>query len=142
MIRRFQSAAEREADGRKKGYSGMLEADLMRSEAKVEALAHQDPNSTLMYQRDASGGITSVEQDEEDRPKNQQEGFDKWKYVMEHRFLRGEDADFDYETVDASEEYNDWDEETRIKQDVYFDDEEATFIGEGESTGETGIQDF
>ena len=61
---------------------------------------------------------------------------------MEQRFLRGEDADFDYDMVDGNEDYNDWDEETRRKQDVYFDQEEATFIGEGDSTGETGIQDF
>ena len=65
MIRRFQSATEREADGRQKGYSGVLEADLMRAEAKVDALAHQDPNSTLVYRRDATGAITAVEQDEE-----------------------------------------------------------------------------
>lgn len=142
MIRRFQSATEREADGRQKGYSGVLEADLMRAEAKVDALAHQDPNSTLVYRRDATGAITAVEQDEEDRPKNKQEGLDKWKAVMEQRFLRGEDADFDYDMVDGNEDYNDWDEETRRKQDVYFDQEEATFIGEGDSTGETGVQDF
>ncbi|TIA06516.1 hypothetical protein D6C83_08701, partial [Aureobasidium pullulans] len=64
MIRRFQSAAEREADGREKGYSGMLEADLMRSEAKIDALNHPDPNSPLIYRRDASGAITAEEQDE------------------------------------------------------------------------------
>jgi hypothetical protein len=61
---------------------------------------------------------------------------------MEQRFLRGEDHDFDYDTVDGNEEYNDWEDETRRRHDVYFDEEEATFVGDGESTGETGIQDF
>ncbi|KAI9757454.1 MAG: hypothetical protein M4579_003470 [Chaenotheca gracillima] len=36
-IRRFQSAAEREAEGKRKGYSGVLEADLFRGEAKLAA---------------------------------------------------------------------------------------------------------
>lgn len=142
MIRRFQSAAEREVDGRKKGYSGMLEADMMRSEAKVAALAHPDPNSPLVYQRDASGTITAVEQDEEDRPKSRQEGMDKWKWVMGQRFLRGEDHDFEYNEVDGNDQYNDWAEDTRKRQDEYFDGEEAEFIGEGRNMGETGVQDF
>jgi len=142
MVRRFQTTAEREADGRKKGYSGMLEADMTRAEAKVEALAHPDPNSPLVYQRNAAGTITAVEQDEEDRPKNREEGLDKWRYVMEQRFLRGADEEFDYRTVDDNEEYNDWEDETRRRHDVYFDEEEATFVGEGQRTGETGVQDF
>lgn len=142
MIRRFQSAAEREADGRKKGYSGILEADMARSEAKVAALAKPDPNSPLVYRRDASGTITAVEQDEEDRPQNKQEGLDKWKVVMEQRFLRGEDQEFEYDEVDGNDEYNDWEEETRKWQDEHFDGEEAEFIGEGGNSGETGIQDF
>lgn len=141
MIRRFQTAAERESDGRKKGYSGVMEADLMRSEAKMEALAHPDPNSPLVYKRDASGGITAIEQDEEDRPKNKEEGVKKWKEMMEQRFLRGQDADFDYSAVDTNEEYNDWEEDTRRHQDAYFDGEEAEYVSE-ERTGETGVQDF
>ena len=128
MIRRFQSAAEREADGREKGYSGMLEADLMRSEAKIEALNHPDPNSPLIYRRDASGAITAVEQDEEDRPKTKEEGLSKWREYVEMRFLRGEDQDFDYKVVDEDENY--------------FEQEEAEFVGEGEKKGETGVQDY
>lgn len=142
MIRRFQSAAEREADGRQKGYSGMLEADLMRSEAKMEALNHPDPNSPLVYRRDASGAIVAVEQDEEDRPKTKEEGQKQWRDVMENRFLRGEDQDFDYKTVDEDERYDDWEWERREREESYFDQEEAEFVGEGDKTGETGIQDF
>ncbi|GAB7357332.1 hypothetical protein MBLNU459_g8287t1 [Dothideomycetes sp. NU459] len=142
MIRRFQTAAEREADGRKKGFSGVLEADLLRGEAKVEGLAHPDPNSPLVYRRDASGSITAVEQDEEDRPKTQQEGLQKWREVIEHRFLRGEDDEFDYTTVDGKEEYDDWEEETRRMEDVYFAEQDEEFLGDGEKTGETGVQDY
>lgn len=142
MIRRFQTPAEREADGRKKGFSGVLEADLMRSEAKVEGLAHPDPNSPLVYHRDATGSITAVEQNEEDRPKTQQQGLDQWKEVMEHRFLRGEDDEFDYSMVDMNEEYDDRDEETRRMEELYFGEQDEEFVGEGEKTGETGIQDY
>ncbi|THZ82087.1 hypothetical protein D6C84_06040 [Aureobasidium pullulans] len=142
MIRRFQSAAEREADGREKGYSGMLEADLMRSEAKIDALNHPDPNSPLIYRRDASGAITAVEQDEEDRPKTKEEGLSKWREYVEMRFLRGEDQDFDYKVVDEDERYDDLDWDRREREENYFEQEEAEFVGEGEKKGETGVQDY
>ncbi|KAI0885989.1 coiled-coil domain-containing protein-domain-containing protein [Annulohypoxylon maeteangense] len=38
LIRRFQSPAEREAEGRTKGYSRVLEVDLIRGEAKIAQL--------------------------------------------------------------------------------------------------------
>ncbi|KAG9532874.1 hypothetical protein KCU93_g519, partial [Aureobasidium melanogenum] len=142
MVRRFQSAAERESDGRDKGYSGILEADLMRSEAKIEALNHPDPNSPLIYRRDASGAITVVEQDEEDRPKTKEEGLAKWREYVEMRFLRGEDQDFDYKLVDEDESYDDLEWERREREESYFGQEEAEFVGEGEKQGETGIQDY
>lgn len=114
----------------------------MRSEAKVDALAHPDPNSPLVYHRDAEGAIIAVEQDEEDRPKNKHDGQEKWREAMEQRFLRGEDKDFDYRTVDENEELNDWAEETRRREEKYYDEQEEEYVGEGEKTGETGVQDF
>lgn len=115
----------------------------MRSEAKVAALQNPDPNSPLVYRRDATGAIVAVEQDEEDRPKNKQEGWEKWKYAMEQRYLRGQDGDFEYDQVDNNDEYDDWDEETRRRQDDYFDEEPEEYVGESDQhTGETGIQDF
>jgi len=142
MVRQFQTAAEREAEGKQKGYSGKLEADLMRSEAKVAALAHPNPNSPLTYKRDVTGSITAVDQDEEDRPKTKEEGLGKWRECMEQRFLRGEDHEFDYDTVDQSNQYDDLAEESRRKEDLYFDDEQAEYLGEGDRQGETGVQDF
>ena len=142
MIRQFQSTAEREAEGRSKGYSGTLEADLMRSEAKIDALSHPDPNSPLVYRRDDQGSIMAVDQNEEDRPKNKEEGRDKWRECMEHRFLRGEDKDVDYKAIDESDDYNDWSEETRRMEDDYFAGEQEEYIGDGEKSGDTGVQDF
>ncbi|KAA8647145.1 hypothetical protein EYZ11_009889 [Aspergillus tanneri] len=144
LIRRFQTPAEREVEGRAKGFSGILQADLCRSEAKLEALSHQDPNAMFSYTRGPHGEILAEEQDE--IPPNKEEGEKLWRWVMTLRFLRGDDSDFDYQTVDDNDEYDDWNEE----QERYFDDEEPKWLVD-EATGrdvkshlqgETGIQDF
>jgi hypothetical protein len=148
-VRRFQTAAEREADGRKKGYSGVLEADLYRSEAKLDALRHPDPNTLITYKRGPNGEILAEEQD--DVPTNKEEGLARWRWEMETRFLRGGDDDFDYTIVDNNPEYDDRAAEEREAEDKYFDDQEPEFVqgeeraagSEGrELKGETGIQDF
>lgn len=154
-VRRFQTAAEREADGRSKGYSGVLEADLYRSEAKLAALAasqgvrgeqvsSQEPVPFLSYNRGQDGEVLPEEEDEV--PRSKDEGFERWKFEMTLRFLRGDDQDFDYEEVDESEK---WDIiETQEEEERWFEDEEPEWIEEEEERGleriggETGIQDF
>jgi hypothetical protein len=142
LIRRFQTPAEREAEGREKGYSGVLEADLRRSEAKLEALANPDPNATFTYIRGPDGEI--VPEEKEDVPADKDEGFARWRYEMELRFMRGDDHDFEYEEVDYSEQYDDLAEEDRERQDVYFAQEEPTFLLEDgrQPEGETGVLDY
>lgn len=142
MIRRFQTAEEREKEGRERGYSGVLEANLVRSEAKLEALENPDPNSPLIYTRAPDGSITGVEQDEDERAKDREDGWEKWREVMGLRFLRGDDADFDYEAVDGSEELDDREEEDRNSLEEYLDGVGEEFLGEGKPTGQTGIQDY
>lgn len=164
-IRRFQSAAEREADGKAKGYSGVLEADLYRSEAKIAALHRDEPEHIssssssqppsyhskpdipfVSYVRGENGDIVPEEEDEV--PKSKEEGLERWKFEMTLRFLRGGDGDFEYRDVDESEE---WDVvEGREEEEKWFEDEEPEWIDEGEDdgkgktgpSGETGIQDF
>ncbi|CRG87646.1 hypothetical protein PISL3812_04666 [Talaromyces islandicus] len=145
LIRRFQTPAERESEGRAKGFSGILQADLLRSEAKMDALAHPDPNAMLSYRQGPNGEI--VAEDKEDIPANKEEGEKRWRWEMEMRFLKGADYDFDYEKVDQNEEYDDWNE----AQERYFDEEEPEWIicedrdnkdSAEHLTGETGIQDF
>ena len=161
LIRRFQTPAEREAEGRSKGYSGILEADLWRSEAKLDALRHPDPNSVFTYKRGPNGEILEEEKDEV--PATKEEGLARWKWEMECRFLRGGDVDFDYKgEVDHNEAYDDIVSEERDAQDRYFDGETPEFVsrtrtGSGNDDdvgdeeggkkqlkleGETGIQDF
>ncbi|KAF4548872.1 Hypothetical protein D9617_25g062020 [Elsinoe fawcettii] len=108
----------------------------------MHALSHPDPNSPLVYHRDQAGIIVAVDQNEEDRPKTKADGQQKWREVMEQRFLRGEDSDFDYGKVDSNEEYDDRDEETRRREDEYFAKQDEEFAGEGSPAGETGIQDY
>ena len=105
LIRRFQTTGEREAEGRKKGYSGILEADIWRSEAKIEALANPKITASLRYSRDASGEIITEEKDEV--PLSKEEGMQRWHQEMELMFLQGHDSDFDYAVVDENEEYDD-----------------------------------
>lgn len=149
LIRRFQTPAEREAEGREKGYSGILEADLYRSEAKLDALRHPDPHSMFTYRRGPHGEILAEEKDE--IPTSKEEGLTRWRFEMEQRFIRGGDDDFDYTTVDDNEEYDDRAIEEQDAEDKYFDGQEPEFVmgEEGlprskskELEGETGIQDF
>lgn len=145
LVRRFQTPAEREAEGRAKGYSGVLEADLLRSEAKLQAL-HSPESSSIAVRRGPNGEILAVDEDSDDEVKTKEEGLARWRDDMGQRFLRGEDRDFRYEEVDESEEWDDVQEEEREAQDKYFDDEDPSWIHSGQGTpkitGETGVQDF
>ncbi|KAJ5360434.1 Protein of unknown function DUF2052 coiled-coil [Penicillium concentricum] len=144
LIRRFQTTQEREAEGRAKGFSGVLETDLLRSEAKMEAISHPDPNAMMSYTRGPDGEILAEDRDE--IPPNKEEGERLWRWEMALRFMQGNDTDFDYTTVDQNEDYDDHSD----KQDQYFEDEEPEWVVDGTRgddarpnlQGETGIQDF
>ncbi|KAL4808765.1 coiled-coil domain-containing protein-domain-containing protein [Aspergillus unguis] len=143
LIRRFQTPQEREAEGRAKGFSGVLQTDLLRSEAKMDALSHPDPHAIFTYARGPNGEILAEENDE--IPPTKEEGEKAWKWEMTMRFLRGEDADFEYDKVDRNEEYDD----QSAEQEKWFDEEEPEWVDDGNGgdvrdrlTGETGVQDF
>jgi hypothetical protein len=143
LIRRFQTPQEREKEGRERGYTGSLEADLVRSEAKLEALRNPDPNSPVVYQRAADGSIVGVETDEEEKHMRKEEGEERWKDIMGQRFLRGGDVEFDYRLVDEDEGMDDRAEQEREKLEEYLEGQEEEFVGDGEGPrGETGVQDF
>ena len=144
LIRRFQTHSEREAEGRRKGFSGQMATDLWRAEAKKDALAQPDPNSLFTYNRGPQGEI--VEEDKDDVPMTKDEGRKWWVDEMTQRFLRGGDADFDYAIVDNNHTYDDPEQE-RDLQEAYFESMESDFDSDGEGkekvlTGETGIQDY
>lgn len=115
----------------------------MRSEAKVEALqAPSEVGNPLVYERGAGGEIVGLEEDVSERVQGKEEGLRRWRDVMGRRFLRGEDADSEYEVVDGGEEWDDLEEEGRGAQESWFEGEEQEYLGDGMPTGETGVQDF
>ncbi|KAI7296488.1 hypothetical protein KC315_g18733, partial [Hortaea werneckii] len=152
LIRQFQTSAEREQEGRERGYTGKMEADLLRSEAKLEALRHQHSqqrgpgnpgteqnhggssrnirNRTgispeMVYHRAPDGSIIAVEADAEERAQSREEGVQRWREMMSQRFLRGEDEEFDYVgLVDGEEGYDDLDEERRQGLEDWLEREE------------------
>jgi hypothetical protein len=112
-------------------------------------LKHSDPNSVFSYKRGPDGEILAEEKDE--IPASKDEGYARWRWEMEARFVRGGDDDFDYEAVDNNEDYDDHLQESREAEDKYFDEEEPQFVSGAEAVqrskskelqGETGIQDF
>jgi hypothetical protein len=144
LIRRFQTAAEREAEGRRKGASGQIAADLWRAEAKKDALSQPDPHSLFTYNRGPDGQI--LEEDKDDIPMTRDEGRAWWVDEMTQRFLRGGDEDFEYKDVDGNTKY-DHPEQERDLQEAWFESMESDFDSDGEGkekilTGETGIQDY
>lgn len=150
MIRRFQTPAERESEGRSKGYSGILEADLWRSEAKMEALRQPDSSTKMTYRHGPHGEILAENPDEV--PLDKEDGKKRWREAMELRFLKGDDGDFNYREVDESEEYDDRGLEEREEQERYFAEEEPKWVldhdvidKDHDTTrlkGQTGIQDY
>ncbi|EAA60462.1 hypothetical protein AN4660.2 [Aspergillus nidulans FGSC A4] len=84
----------------------------------MDALNHPDPRSLFSYTRGPNGEILAEDRDE--IPASKEEGEKAWRWEMTMRFLRGEDTDFDYSTVDGNEDLDDANEE----QERYFDEEE------------------
>lgn len=169
LIRRFQSAAERKEDAKKKGYAGVLEADLWRGEAKLEELRLKDGHSAppIATENEAKLGGKSICEskpirkdmfhfiDDEDEPENRVEGEKIWRKEIERRFVAGRDEDFEeYDDVDDGK-WDDGAEEEREEEEKWFDEEEERWVSEelddeedgklGKEKGlkgETGVQDF
>ncbi len=117
----------------------MLEADLFRAEAKVAAVAASQARGAA-----AAAGAVAEDTAAADALQSREEGEQRWRGEMTARFLRGADADFDYRSVDESEEWDDRGLEDREAQERWLDAEEAAWVGEKheEVKGETGVQDF
>lgn len=88
-------------------------------------------------------------EEKDEVPHTKDEGYERWKEVMEQRFLGGKDRDFDYDKIDESEDYDDLKLEEREREEEWFDKQTPEFVvndSEEKSTrkleGETGVQDF
>lgn len=102
----------------------------------------------MTYKRGTDGEILAEEKDEV--PANKEEGMQRWRTEMELRFLRGEDGDFDYSSIDESEEYDDRGAEEREEEEKWFAEEEPEWMVDEDNDrpvdthlkGETGVQDY
>ncbi|KAF2492789.1 hypothetical protein BU16DRAFT_90857 [Lophium mytilinum] len=142
LIRRFYTPAENVAADTAKGFADALEADLLRSEAKAEAVKNPNPKHDFVYYRQTNGVIVSADKGEE---MDQEEALEAWRFEMRWRFIRGEDDQFNYKTVDENPAYDDPEAE-REMQDAYLDapddDLDMGVDMDAELTGETGILDY
>ena len=143
-MKRFQTADERSAEVKAKGYGRTLEADLLRGEDRLADLSgsqrpqHSQPSTRPLEQ--------DLEQDWSRDATDKRDGLDLWHDFLTDRFVLGRDDDFDYSAVDSSDEY---DTVTRAdEEEAWFDDEEPGLVDDNPETsgtvrgGDTGIQDF
>lgn len=89
----------------------------------------------MRYRRNpANGEILAEERDEV--PGSKEEGQERWREMMERRFLRGEDEDFEYGAVDSG---NGMDgvvgEEERDREEEWFEGEEESGRVDGKEGG-------
>ncbi|RYP27613.1 hypothetical protein DL767_007618 [Monosporascus sp. MG133] len=171
LIRRFQTAEEREIEGRTKGYSRVLEVDLLRGEARLAQLAKRDPEQQLQekngavvvdvpsasaadrdaFIREYAAGGGGDGKEGTPGPETREEGRRRWDEFLRRRFVLGRDEDFDYRPVDENDDYDAL--ERREEEDRWFNDEEPGWVSEAVDAaapgtngrrleGETGIQDF
>lgn len=150
MIRHFQTRAEKDAEAQSKGYSRVLEGDLMRSEAKLAALKASlavvnGANGEGLDEEGVGSTAAATDYDNDIDPATKEEGRELWNEFLTERFVRGEDPDFDYAKVDNDEGLDAM--ERQDEQDAWFDEEEPAWAGGDETDatmlqGETGVQDF
>ncbi|KAK1987458.1 coiled-coil domain-containing protein [Colletotrichum cereale] len=140
LVRKFQTPAEREAEGKTKGYSGVLESSLLRGEArladlKASAEAESAPEHIKEFTTEADLSKTD----------NKEDGLERWQEFLTERFVRGHDEDFDYSLVDHNDQYD-----TLLRRDAeeaWFDEEDPNWASDADEQasarqGETGVQDF
>ena len=149
LIRRHQTPAEREAEGRARGYSRVLEGSLLRGEerlarlagesrpARPESLLRQSTSETGTGEGTASTAVVSLLGGVDEAlppPGTKTEGHAQWMHFLRERFIRGEDEDFEYATVDGDEEL---DVIERVeREEAWFDGESPAWdLGEEEEEG-------
>lgn len=145
-IRHFQSPAEREAEGRARGWGKTLESSLMRGEARLDRLASSytgDRPAISGRRETSSSGIKSdctqlftIDASElvEEKPKTKEEGRRRWEEYLRERFVHGGDEDFDYSKVDGNEDLDLM--EHRDREEEWFDDEAAEWADDSDEPDE------
>ncbi|PTB70273.1 hypothetical protein BBK36DRAFT_15969 [Trichoderma citrinoviride] len=151
LVKKFQTPAEREADGKAKGYGRTLEADLVRGETKLANIhqsseqQHDSQGNSLELDNSrvvGDGGAGTNVWDAE--AENKEHGMQLWHAYLEARFVEGMDEEFDYSQVDDNYQYDTM--AIQDAEDAWFDNEEPSWAECASQSpagrGETGIQDF
>lgn len=131
LVKRFQGVEERNREGKEKGYGRVLEADLLRGEARLAGI---QPAQHRQARWDDDIGEGPWHQ----QAVTSEQGLQLWRHFLQERFVRGGDDDFDYGPVDDDEDLDVM--EHREREEAWFEAEEPRWHAERQ--GETGIQDF
>ncbi|KAH8195403.1 hypothetical protein TruAng_010435 [Truncatella angustata] len=146
------AAEEREEEGKTKGYSRVLEVDLLRGEAKLQQLAAAESSTDQAQQQ---GSLTDEASSIQPlgaaggEPETKEGGRQTWDNYLRERFVLGRDEDFDYDPIDADDSLDTM--EKRDEEDAWFDDQKPEWASDKDENGnnvekqlhgETGIQDF
>lgn len=144
LIRKFQSPAEREAEGRSRGWGKTLESSLMRGEARLERIASSYTGDRIPPSASSSRASNGRGRDNTDfgidvdlvnnEPTTKEEGRAAWDEFLRERFVRGGDEDFDYSKVDGDEDLDSL--ENMDREEAYFDEEEPEWADDSEEDEE------
>ncbi|KAK6500659.1 hypothetical protein TWF506_003423 [Arthrobotrys conoides] len=122
--------------------------DLDGEDAEDGPIDAENLDADILIRADSNGEFMNVE--------DREEAWEIWKDILSRRFIRGDDEDFEYDSVDRPGGAGDPNHliEAEIERDgweEYFDGEEADvyterdgmkYLGGKVVEGETGIQDF
>ncbi|KND87942.1 hypothetical protein TOPH_07354 [Tolypocladium ophioglossoides CBS 100239] len=141
LVKRLQTAAERQDEGKAKGFGRTLEADLARGEQRLSSLDSNGADDGHAPGLPAEG----IDDPWDSAASGKEHGGELWHEFLKERFIRGGDDEFDYEEVDDNEELDVL--ARREAEDEWFEDEEPSWAAEGDADvrvrqGETGVQDF
>lgn len=157
LIRRWQTAAERQDAGRSRDYAEVLETGFMRAELRMEGIQREEtrrqqhqvraqpqergaaaPSDELPVSR-ASHSVIDIfdeEAEEELYPvQTREQALELWRETMSSRFVSGRDALFKrYKEVDADEglDHVKWKDD----EEQWFEAEEPNWVG-NESEGDS-----
>lgn len=154
LVKRFQTPAQRSADGQRKGYARTLEASLLRSESRLSELNVPPPFSSASPSYPSAFSSSSSAEPEQPRTSGANDwdaqaedgphGMLLWRAFLEDRFVAGRDGEFGagaYAAVDGDEGLDEM--ARRDEEDGWFESEEPRWagVGAGAGVGERGEEE-
>ncbi|KUI64150.1 hypothetical protein VM1G_10926 [Cytospora mali] len=146
VVRRFQTPAEREAEGRSRGWGKVLESSLLRGEARLERVASSFTGDAPPARKTSSATRTTTSGEDiaaaaaasfaidadlgGSKPETKEEGKAAWEDFLRERFVMGGDEEFDYAKVDGNEEFDEM--EHRDLEEEWFDEEDPEWADDSE----------